>query len=828
MNTLLKTLAVLAVLAATSTSAAEPKPAILFCSPQGVSWGWLDLRYAQELHAKGFEIDYTEHLAEITPERIKNYNVLVIYSTPDAFDVTNRGMKSSPEKAKTFAAMIDRYVASGGGVLLMPTECNMLKQQVSDLTDLWGAKIPVEMPAIGVEAPAGLQTVVAVQNFSGLQTAVRRAGNLEELPASEQRRLLPAAVLGSLLYVGQTFGRDWSLDLEMTAAKPPQRIQAVVDLLALTTTIDPSGACRMEMRASLQNRSEQFLRVQVPPGLSLWSAEVAGEPVRPARDPARAGEVLIPLVKTSPGGLPYDVKAYFAGESNSPLGRLARIRPPAVRIVGMEVARTVWTLRLPKGYRYFRPGGNMSPLTGEVEKSGIELEAKLEQWERLGRSLEEVSSYNYKAKETAARNWELQRKQVEADVQRLQRQVAENRDDVRGELYGGQQAKIELLNKKIEQSRADQNRRLGQFSNTVSAGTLILSGQNNAWQEEAELAGTNRYSNGAYVTANNPFAAANQPAGLEDNTLAYNLNSTIVNAGTPEFVRSGQLTTLPQFFKTQAQAEQAAVSEQLGQLTRAGGDQSAKGPKDAPLTVDGFVDDAYVLVPPGEALRLGGDADERKKLASRTVLGLEAQQREKAVQQLAKQQATNLDNRVQRYFEDASRQSPQVRGGLADTDGAKARRFGYSVSGIAASQPAPQGEVAPLSAWSNRSPDREDDGRLGRSGEAPAQAAGLAAAPAGPGEKADTGLSPGLAPYSGAGTFSLPVALPEGQVQLDYSCTGGQPELTLWVAGESMVESAYGTADVIGAAIVALIAWRILVAAAKRVRGRSFKSAAAA
>ena len=44
-------------------------------------------------------------------------------------------------------------------------------------------------------------------------------------------RLLPAGVLGSLQYVGQTFGADWSLSLEMTAAKPPQRIQAVVDLL---------------------------------------------------------------------------------------------------------------------------------------------------------------------------------------------------------------------------------------------------------------------------------------------------------------------------------------------------------------------------------------------------------------------------------------------------------------------------------------------------------------------------------------------------------------------------------------------------------------------
>jgi hypothetical protein len=40
--------------------------------------------------------------------------------------------------------MVDAYVASGGGVLLMPTETNMLKQAVADLAGRWGARLPVE------------------------------------------------------------------------------------------------------------------------------------------------------------------------------------------------------------------------------------------------------------------------------------------------------------------------------------------------------------------------------------------------------------------------------------------------------------------------------------------------------------------------------------------------------------------------------------------------------------------------------------------------------------------------------------------------------------
>ena len=123
----------------------EPrKPAILFCSPQGVSYGWLDLAYAAELHKKGFEVDYTESLAELTAERIRRYNVLVIYITPDAYEVTMLARTSSPGKARAFADLVDSYVASGGGVLLMPTETNILKQAVSDLADRFGAKLPVE------------------------------------------------------------------------------------------------------------------------------------------------------------------------------------------------------------------------------------------------------------------------------------------------------------------------------------------------------------------------------------------------------------------------------------------------------------------------------------------------------------------------------------------------------------------------------------------------------------------------------------------------------------------------------------------------------------
>ncbi len=42
------------------------------------------------------------------------------------------------------------------------------------------------------------------------------------------------------------------------------RVQAVIDLMAITTVIDRNGQCRYRVKLTLQNRSEQFLRFVLP------------------------------------------------------------------------------------------------------------------------------------------------------------------------------------------------------------------------------------------------------------------------------------------------------------------------------------------------------------------------------------------------------------------------------------------------------------------------------------------------------------------------------------------------------------------------------------
>lgn len=182
--------------------------------------------------------------------------------------------------------------------------------------------------------------------------------NLSDLPFSAQKQLMPAAMLSSLQYVSQTFESDWSLELAFKPAKEATRVQAAVD------------------------------------------------------DEGMSDEVLIPLIKTSPGGLPYEVSMYFAGVAVEPLNGLTRLSPPSISIVKIPVMQTTWSLRLPKGYRYFRPGGNVLPIAGRAEVMSLGIEATLNQLKRLDRTVRQIAGRSSRGGAIAQYNIEVLNKKA--------------------------------------------------------------------------------------------------------------------------------------------------------------------------------------------------------------------------------------------------------------------------------------------------------------------------------------------------------------------------------------------------------------------------------
>jgi len=300
------------------------------------------------------------------------------------------------------------------------------------------SQLPV--PRIVTDAPDGYRAIVAVQNLSRHELAFVASETMTPLAVAVQRNLLSQAVSKSLQYVYQSFKDDWSASLKVTPAKAASRIQAIVDLMALVTVIDKSGQCRYEAKLSLHNRSEQFLKIKLPAGLQLWSARVAGQAVKPVLPSgvsgtgAGGGVVHVPLVKTSRGGLPYDVTLYLAGKGTERISGITRISPPSVRIVGIPVKQTTWSLRLPRGFRYIRPEGNMSPIAGTAERLSIGIEARSTQLQRYSKA--HKSSYNNPAQEQVfQRNWKILNEFQSRDIQKARDYLDNNRDAIGENLY---------------------------------------------------------------------------------------------------------------------------------------------------------------------------------------------------------------------------------------------------------------------------------------------------------------------------------------------------------------------------------------------------------
>ncbi|MBL7154750.1 MAG: hypothetical protein ISS79_13630, partial [Phycisphaerae bacterium] len=647
------------------------------------------------------------------------------------------------------------------------------------------------IPRIETDAPAGYRAIVAVQNLSRHDINVRdsQTANLSELAVSEQRKLMMSRrMTESLQYVFQSFEDDWSLSLDFNPAKTAARIQAVVDLLALTTVIDRNGRCRYEAKLALQNRSEQFLHVQVPQGLRLWSATVADQPVKPVTAAASPqGMVLIPLVKTSPGGLPYDVYLYFADQTQEPgdqaeplvrpLNGITNLKPPAISIAGIPVMRTTWSLRLPAGYRYIRPGGNMSPVAGAVEMLSLNIEAKLDQLKRLDKSYRDVSGSSRQSEAVARHNWDVFNTKLNTDIEQAQSFLISNRSEVSEEDY----------------------KRL----------SLQLGGQK---QKQVTLFGGNT----AYIREQEEQAR---------NDLNLWINAEAVNPGLAEAHRNNALQQKPDFIKQREEQQIARLEKELEvsqKLLQALQKQVDDASTEDMLTValDAYTDHAGKKTPLGDAglvadlLIAGTD----KKAEVRAILSdlskQSAVQIDRQQVQLRNQLEELKDNRLQRHFQ-AGRQTAKAPQPKAQTRTSAPQRPGDRPgSGVVDGR----SRTSATSARQGRESDRDTFQGGARAGgglyaaygrpslasadPAPTQAPGGAVA--GPDAGTPALGSEGLQQYVAKGTYSLPVTLPEGEVRIDFARPAADARLTIWAIPQTTINNLKATAAVLAVLLVVL------------------------
>ncbi|MGQ9821601.1 MAG: hypothetical protein ACUVQK_07060 [Thermogutta sp.] len=97
-------------------------------------------------------------------------------------------------------------------------------------------------------------------------------------------------------------------------------------------TLDGNGDYRGSQQYWIENREEQFFRIQLPEGAALWSASVDGRPAKPIADEeaTESNTVRIPVARTAEGDLPVKLLVKYGG-SDAAIGWQNRKALPLVR-----------------------------------------------------------------------------------------------------------------------------------------------------------------------------------------------------------------------------------------------------------------------------------------------------------------------------------------------------------------------------------------------------------------------------------------------------------------------------------------------------------------
>jgi len=155
----------------------------------------------------------------------------------------------------------------------------------------------------------------------------------------------------------------------------------------------------------VRNHLKQYLSLKLPVGAQLWSAFVAGTPVKPTQ--IEGGTYRIPLAKSQiddggQQGFPVEVVYYMPVPKLGPVGYRQVVFP----VPDAPVSRVFWSLYLPEKYRFLYFGGDMekgrlaSPLSSVMGRAIVSDELSYDakkgtpaarDGERFRKDLDEVS-----------------------------------------------------------------------------------------------------------------------------------------------------------------------------------------------------------------------------------------------------------------------------------------------------------------------------------------------------------------------------------------------------------------------------------------------------
>ncbi len=160
----------------------------------------------------------------------------------------------------------------------------------------------LEIPLIRLPAAERETGGVGVEVLGAGEIKERRPNGLEDAEAAELGQLISSRQSPSLIAfrLQPADGKSLrTLSLDVARYTPQAVLTANIEEAEYNTLIAADGKMLVQSRFAVRNNQRNFLKLTLPPTAVLWSASVAGRPIRPGRAPD--GSLLLPLEKTRSG-----------------------------------------------------------------------------------------------------------------------------------------------------------------------------------------------------------------------------------------------------------------------------------------------------------------------------------------------------------------------------------------------------------------------------------------------------------------------------------------------------------------------------------------------
>jgi hypothetical protein len=160
----------------------------------------------------------------------------------------------------------------------------------------------LDVPLIRIPAAERETGGVAVEVLGAGEIKERQANGLDEAEAAELGQLISSRQSPSLIAfrLQPAEGKsERSLSLNVARYTPQAVLTANIEEADYGALITADGKMLVQSRFAVRNNQRNFLKLTLPSTAILWSASVAGRPIRPGRAPD--GSLLLPLEKTRSG-----------------------------------------------------------------------------------------------------------------------------------------------------------------------------------------------------------------------------------------------------------------------------------------------------------------------------------------------------------------------------------------------------------------------------------------------------------------------------------------------------------------------------------------------